>query len=49
MMKRLAKPEGRYNLVVEDAPIPEPAAGEVRLKAVRSLDTNCWDSRSFFV
>ncbi|MEE3263298.1 MAG: zinc-binding dehydrogenase [Candidatus Latescibacterota bacterium] len=37
MMKRLAKPEGRYNLVVEDAPIPEPAAGEVRLKAVRSL------------
>ncbi len=37
MMKRLAKPEGRYNLVVEDAPIPEPDKGEVRVRAVRSL------------
>jgi len=36
-MKRLAKPEGKYNLVIEDAPIPEPAAGEVRVRAVRSL------------
>ena len=36
-MKRLAKPEGKYNLVVEEAPIPEPGPGEVRVKAVRSL------------
>lgn len=36
-MKRLAKPEGRYNLVVEEAPMPEPGPGEVRIEAVRSL------------
>ena len=36
-MKRLAKPEGKYNLVVEEAPVPEPGPGEVRVKAVRSL------------
>ncbi|MBT3342532.1 MAG: zinc-binding dehydrogenase [Gemmatimonadetes bacterium] len=36
-MKRLAKPEGRYNLILEDAPMPEPDAGEVRIRAVRSL------------
>ncbi|HJP33553.1 MAG TPA: alcohol dehydrogenase catalytic domain-containing protein, partial [Candidatus Latescibacteria bacterium] len=36
-MKRLAKPEGKYNLVLEEAPMPEPAPGEVRIKAVRSL------------
>ncbi len=36
-VKRLAKPEGKYNLVLEEAPMPEPAPGEVRIKAVRSL------------
>jgi len=36
-MKRLAKPRGRGNVVIEDAPIPEPGPGEVRVKAVRSL------------
>lgn len=36
-MKRLAKPEGRYNLVLEEVPIPEPGQGEVRIRAVRSL------------
>ncbi len=36
-MRRLAKPEGKYNLIVEDAPMPEPGHGEVRIKAVRSL------------
>ena len=36
-MKRLAKPEGKYNLVIEEAPVPEPGPGEVRVKAVRSL------------
>ena len=36
-MKRMAKPEGRGNVVLEDAPIPEPGPGEVRVKAVRSL------------
>ena len=36
-MKRLAKPEGKYNLVLEEVPIPEPGPGEVRVKAVRSL------------
>ena len=36
-MKRMAKPAGRGNVVLEDAPIPEPGYGEVRVKAVRSL------------
>ena len=36
-MKRLTKPAGRYNLVIEEAPVPEPARDEVRIKAVRSL------------
>ena len=36
-MKRMAKPEGRGNVMLEDAPIPEPSYGEVRVKAVRSL------------
>ena len=26
-MKRLAKPEGKYNLVLEEAPVPEPGPG----------------------
>ena len=36
-MKRVAKPEGKFNIVIEDVPIPEPGPGEVRVKAVRSL------------
>ena len=36
-MKRMAKPEGRGNVMLEDAPIPAPGYGEVRVKAVRSL------------
>ena len=36
-MKRMAKPKGRGNVMLEDAPIPEPGYGEVRVKAVRSL------------
>ena len=36
-MKRMAKPAGRGNVVLEDVPIPEPGYGEVRVKAVRSL------------
>ena len=36
-MKRVAKPEGKFNVVIEDAPMPEPGPGEVRVKAVRSL------------
>ena len=36
-MKRLTKPEGKYNLVIEEALMPQPAPGEVRIKAVRSL------------
>ena len=36
-MKRMAKPAGRGNVMLEDAPIPEPGYGEVRVKAVRSL------------
>jgi L-iditol 2-dehydrogenase len=33
----MAKLEGRGNVVLEDAPIPKPGPGEVRVKAVRSL------------
>ena len=36
-MKRVAKPAGKFNVVLEDAPMPEPRPDEVRLKAVRSL------------
>ena len=36
-MKQLAKPEGKYNLALEEVPIPEPGPDEVRVKAVRSL------------
>jgi len=36
-MKRVAKPEGQFNIIIEDAPMPEPRVGEVRIKAVRSL------------
>ena len=36
-MRRLAKPAGRYNLVLEEVPVPEPGPTEVRVKAVRSL------------
>ena len=36
-MKRVIKPEGRFNIAIEDVPMPEPGAGEVRIRAVRSL------------
>ena len=36
-MKRLSKQSGRFNLVLEEVPIPEPGPREVRVKAVRSL------------
>lgn len=36
-MKRLAKPYGRFNVIVEDAPKPDPGPGEVRIRAVCSL------------
>lgn len=36
-MKRLIKPEGKFNLELEEVPIPAPGADEVRIKAVRSL------------
>ena len=36
-MLRLAKPEGKYNLILEEVPIPEPGPGEIRIKSVRSL------------
>ena len=36
-MERVAKPAGRFNVVIEETPIPQPGAGEVRVRAVRSL------------
>ena len=36
-MKRVAKPEGKYNIVIEEVPLPEPGPGEVRIKAVSTL------------
>ena len=36
-MKRVAKPEGKFNIVIEEVTMPEPSPGEVRIKAVRSL------------
>ena len=36
-MKRVAKPAGRFNVVIEEAQIPRPRADEVRVRAVRSL------------
>ena len=36
-MKRVIKPEGQFNIAIEEVPIPEPGPGEVRIKAVRSL------------
>jgi len=37
VMKRVAKPEGKFNIVIEEVTMPEPSPGEVRIKAVRSL------------
>ncbi len=37
MMRRVAKPAGRFNVVVEDAPVPAVGAHEVRVRSVRSL------------
>ncbi len=36
-MKRVIKPEGQFNIAIEEVPVPEPEPGEVRIKAVRSL------------
>ena len=36
-MKRVAKPEGKFNIVIEEVAMPEPGPDEVRVKAVRSL------------
>ena len=36
-MKRVAKPAGRFNVVIEEAPIPHPGPDEVRVRAIRSL------------
>lgn len=36
-MKRVGKPAGKFNIVIEDVPTPEPGPGEVRVEAVRSL------------
>ena len=37
-MKRMGRsPKGRGNVMLEDAPMPEPGYGEVRVKSVRSL------------
>ena len=36
-MKRVIKPEGQFNIAIEEVPVPEPGPGEVRIKAVRSL------------
>ena len=36
-MKRVAKPEGKFNVVVEDAPMPAVGPHDVRVRNVRSL------------
>jgi len=36
-MKRVAKPEGPYNILVEEAPVPEISPTEVLIRAERSL------------
>ncbi len=36
-MKRVGKPEGKFNIVIEEVPTSEPGLGEVRVKAIRSL------------
>ena len=36
-MLRVAKPEGKYRIALEEAPIPDPRPDEVRLRAVRTL------------
>ncbi len=36
-MKRVAKPAGKYNIVIEEALLPVPGPGEVRIKAVCTL------------
>jgi len=36
-MKRVIKPEGKFNIDLEEVPIPNPGPGEVRIKAACSL------------
>ena len=36
-MKRVTKPAGQFNIVVEDVAVPEPGPHEIRVRSVRSL------------
>ncbi|MBM4438477.1 MAG: zinc-binding dehydrogenase [Actinobacteria bacterium] len=36
-MKRVAKPAGKFNIQIEDAPMPAPGPQEIRIRAVRTL------------
>ena len=36
-MKRVAKPAGRYNIVIEEVPVPRISATEVLIWAERTL------------
>jgi threonine dehydrogenase-like Zn-dependent dehydrogenase len=36
-MKRVIKPEGKFNIALEEVDIPQPGPGEARIRAVRSL------------
>ena len=36
-MKRVIKPEGKFNIQLEEVPIPEPGPGEIRVRARKSL------------
>lgn len=36
-MKRIIKPEGLHRIEIEEAPMPEPGPGEIRIRAVCSL------------
>ena len=36
-MKRVIKPEGKFNIQLEEVPLPEPGPGQIRVKARKSL------------
>ena len=36
-MKRVTKPSGQFNIVLEDVAVPEPGPHEIRVRSVRSL------------
>ena len=48
-MKRVAKPEGKYNVILEEVPMPEPGPEEVRVKAVRTLISRGSEIRGRYV